>query len=91
MMRVNINNFSNIPFHDTTGLDHLNTELVCYSDPHYIKKSTYGHYKDRLGSCVKNKTPHSKNGVFCFSKELEAVILLQFEVTSLLENKQYCI
>ena len=29
---------NNEPFNEQTILDHLNTELVCYSDPHCILK-----------------------------------------------------
>ena len=34
---------NNEQFNDQTGLDHLNTELVCNSDPHSTSKNVAHH------------------------------------------------
>ena len=38
LVRYSSHGLNNEPFNEQTILDHLNTELVCYSDPHCILK-----------------------------------------------------
>ena len=43
-----IQGFNNGPFMEQTVLDHLNTKLVCYSDPHSITFLQYSTHSTRL-------------------------------------------
>ena len=36
LVRYSGHGLNNKPFNERTNLDHLNTKLVCYSDPHCI-------------------------------------------------------